>query len=211
MSPLPGHTFFEWIAAPVGPQPMPSWLKDAHIDWMEPYSCPPSITLKTNSEAREWENKTWRAANGRYIAESDDGRACQLSHSGELTWCEDHKAFITPRQEGFGGSNWPIKLDDGRDVILRGPWDVGGPAGYLPVSYVYPDAKWRGRPGADKRPWFQQTAMAGLHLSTDLYIRVLARFAPTYRIARVTRYGSTGVEPVRIDWNVPKGFERRAA
>lgn len=129
----------------------------------------------------------------------------------------DVPMLATTQQQGFGGSQYELQMDDGTVVVLRGPWHGGAPAGYVEACYTnVADDYFRGRRIRDhKSPWWQITGRAGLFLTEDLFKQLLARFAPECRCARVTnRYGSH-LEAVRGDWDFPKDWiveqNRRAA
>jgi hypothetical protein len=226
---------YEWVDLPVGPQPLPSWCTGVAAGWADGYGNIPGICLKTNTEAREWADKRFVFEGDCYYrAYSDDGRLEQHAHSGQLSWQDDRQAWVSSRSDGYGGSSWEIMMrpylrvaregkkkfnmfdrewtdwrdtyffQPGRDkVILVGPWHVGAPRGYIEVSYVdtsKPDIYCH-------RRWHDRTARAGLYITEDLWLRLIARFQPTLRVAR-TFYGWSGpegiLEPVREDWDEPK-------
>lgn len=232
---------YEWVELPVGPQPLPAWCTGVAVAWSDGYGNIPGICLKTNCEAREWNDKRFIFEDGCYRAYSGDGRLEQHSHSGQLSWQEDRQAWVSTQSDGYGGSAWEIMMrpylrvsmegkkkfnmfdkewaewkdtyffPPGRDkVILRGPWHVGGPKGWIEVSYVdtsKPDIYCH-------RRWHDRTARAGLYISDDLWLRLLARFEPTIRVARTFYkwHNFDGIlEPVRDDWSEPKAWNMAAA
>lgn len=72
------------VARPAGPQPIPTWCKGIHVDWMEGFSNSPSVVLKTNQNLGDWPNKKFRKEGDYYRAYSDDGQMVQYAHSGAV-------------------------------------------------------------------------------------------------------------------------------
>ena len=132
-------------------------------------------------------------------------------YPGGKVYGTEHGEFVevemlaTRQEQGFGGQHVHITLEDGTAVVLRGPWHVGSPPGYVEVAYQNVRDRWfddvRG-----KRPWYRVTMRGGLYITEDLYARLFARFAPECRLARVTDI-YTRLEPVRGDWELPKKWE----
>lgn len=233
---------YEWVERPVGPQPLPAWCTGLEIGWADGYGNIPGIRLKTNTEAREWPDKRFVIeGNDYYRAYSGDGRLEQHSHSGQLSWSDERQAWVSSPDRGYGGAHWEImmqpylkveregkkrwnmydKWSDWKDtyffqpgrekVILVGPWHVGAPKGYIEVSYV--DTS-RCKPSWKPWRWHDTTARAGLYITDDLWLRLMARFAPTIRVARTFyKWDSFDgiLEPVRDDWDEPKAWAMRKA
>jgi len=227
---------FTWVDRPVGPQPLPTWCTGLEVAWADGYGNLPGVCLKTNTDARNWPDKRFVFEDGHhYRAYSNDGRLEQHAHSGQLSWSNSQQAWVSSPSDGYGGSSWHIQMQPylrvkregkkkfniydrdwvewkdtyyfppGRDkVILVGPWHVGAPKSYIEVAYV--DTS---RPDIYRVPrrWHDRTARAGLYITEDLWLRLIARFQPTLRVAR-TIYGWSGnyehLEPVREDWDEPK-------
>lgn len=230
----PATDRYEWVDLPVGRQPLPKWCTGIETEWADGYGNLPGICLKTNTDAREWADKRFVfEGDSYYRAYSGDGRLEQHSHSGQLTWQDDRQAWVSTPDAGYGGAQWSILMkpylkveregkkrwnrydpwsewkdtyffQPGRNrVILCGPWHVGAPRGYIGVSYVDTSQKDIYR----HRRWQDRTARAGLFISEDLWMRLVARFAPTVRVARTFYKWDefNGIlEPVREDWDEPK-------
>ena len=232
---------YEWVELPVGPQPLPKWCTGVAVGWSEGYGAIPGICLKTNTDAREWPDKRFVFEGDCYYrAYSDDGRLEQHAHSGQLSWQDDRQAWVSTPDEGYGGSAWEIMMrpylrvaregkkkfnrfdrewaewkdtyffQPGRDkVILRGPWAVGGPAGYIEVAYVDTSE----HDLYQHRRWHDRTARAGLYITEDLWLRLIARFQPHLRVARCF-YGWSApggiLEPVREMWMEPMAWTMAA-
>lgn len=232
---------YEWVELPVGPQPLPDWCKGVAVGWSEGYGNIPGICLKTNTDAREWKDKRFVFEDGAYYrAYSGDGRLEQHCHSGQLSWQNDRQAWVSTPSEGYGGAPWKIMMrpylrveragkkkfnifdrewvewkdtyffQPGRDkVILVGSWHVGAPAGYIEVSYVDTSQHDIYR----HRRWSDRTARAGLYITEDLWLRLIARFQPHLRVARCF-YGWNApegiLEPVREMWTQPKAWTMAA-
>lgn len=239
---------WEEIDRPAGPQQIPSWCKDVHIQWMDGYSNPPDALVKTVGEV--WTDKVFRKDGKRYIAEHPDGRGEMHVHDGAIItdtvhvfrsadgtirqgnrfgpeWGDqpgfgtihngirsghepgewiDVPMLCTTQQDGYGGRHFWIKLDDGRDLILRGPWHCGAPAGYRAITTVDMDyAKQHGISGR-RSPWWKNLGCFGLALREDVYIAVLSRFVAHLPLARVTYDYGTSIEPFKPEWGEPKRF-----
>lgn len=207
---------WQWAEVPTGPQPLPAWAKGLHIEWLDGYGNRPEYKLRADCDLRQWPGQAWEKSGGYYHARHEDGRLQQLVHRGELRFqpaafwdsaarCRrETMRWQTPQDEGFGGHCFELQLTDGREAVLRGPWSGSSPAGYLPCSYIYLRG-WRPMPG---RRWWQVGGLAGLYITEDLWLRLLAFYHPTYRAARVWPVGLDGsrgrLEPVRPDMDAPK-------
>ncbi|WP_370194277.1 MULTISPECIES: hypothetical protein [Aurantimonas] len=112
--------------------------------------------------------------------------------------------LATTKQQGFGGAEIPIKMEDGSDLVLRGPWHVGAPQGFVETAYV--DVGKPVAPYYSKRPWHQRTGMGGLYLREDLFIRIMSRFAAHIPLVRVKHLYGWRVEPIKPEWDAPKAI-----
>lgn len=106
-------------------------------------------------------------------------------------WWSHYRGWATPQGEGYGGWSFHIKLDDGRWVMLRGPWHGPEPEGYIDVA---------GRGHGSSR------ASGAGAISHEALILLIARYRPECRVARVTIRGRTSIEAVRPDWDEPKSI-----
>lgn len=113
----------------------------------------------------------------------------EMKPSGRIWW-STYRGWATQKDRGFGGWSFHIKLDDGRWLMLRGPWHGPTPAGYVDV----------GGTGGSKHP---RASGAGT-ISEDVLILLIAKHYPECRVARVTQHGRTEVQAVRPDWDEPK-------
>lgn len=218
------------VERPVGPQPLPAWLKGVHVDWMDRYGNPPSVSLKVHGDVREWDRMIWTREGDHYRCRHEDGRMRQLTHAGTICMTtmrlfrtpdgEFHQyGFVnggvgewvevsirtTDQQQGFDGSYYFITMDDGEPLVLRGPWNTVSPAGYVEVAYVDTmngNRAWMWR----KKPWYCTGGIGGLRITEDLLLRAMARFAPEIRMAEVINGGWRRIEPMKPHWRAPKGF-----
>jgi hypothetical protein len=124
---------------------------------------------------------------------------------------EDVDHLVTTQQQGYAGRHFRILRDDGRYVMLRGPWHIGEPDGYHGVTTTdcsKPDL-WIQKNGFK---WWRRTGCFGLFLRSDVLINIISRYQPHVRLAAVTRsYGGPYLEPIKPEWEAPKGFARQAS
>lgn len=224
------------IERPVGPQPVPAWVKGAKINWHEGYCNSPSVCLIVDGDVGKWPDKRFTREDGRYYrARHEDGRLAQYAHDGAVAldtipmfrsedgtvrrdrrrgpqWFDQNdwppgctvwpphgdepgewvpvERMCTTRQHGFGGGHVHLIMEDGSDLVLRGPWHVGAPAGYAEVSYDMRGERWGKR--------------SGLYITLDLYTRIMARFQAHLELVEVTYGGCTTIEPMKPEWSEPK-------
>ena len=223
---------------PVGRQPIPEWAKGFRVDFMDGYGNRPDYRIKATTDLRTWPEPRFRKDGSRYMAVTDDGRAEVYYHAGAVRptpikmfrasdgtlrqyrkngatngkfWCEpgewvEIEMMATTQQEGFGGSHTHLTMEDGSTVVLRGPWHGGAPAGY--VEAAYSDMSQRSTRWLEKRPWHQRSGRGGLFITEDVFLRLLARFAPECRCARITEGKSSHLEAVKGEWDEPKAWVR---
>lgn len=118
--------------------------------------------------------------------------------------------LATTQQEGYAGRTFPIMLASGQELFLRGPWHGGGPEGTLPVIVTNLS---RYKP-TGSFPWHHALGMFGVNVTVDLWLRLLARFAPEVPVARVEWLeGRFSLQPFKPEWGEPKGCrtDRRIA
>lgn len=112
----------------------------------------------------------------------------------------DH--LVTTQQNGYAGRGFRILRDDGQYVMLRGPWHIGAPAGYISIHTV--DCS---KPDPTASKWWTRMACFGLFLRQDVLINIVSHYQAHIRLAAVTRYyGGPYLEPLKPEWNAPKGF-----
>jgi hypothetical protein len=123
----------------------------------------------------------------------------------------------TSKQSGFGGDAYVLQMADGEELVLRGPWHGGAPTGYVEVSTcdwnTYSnDAISAGtspyawlRRDTFAKPWHQRGSHAGLYITEDLFIRLIAHFAPQVTLLRVEHSYGKRLEAADPRWGgVPK-------
>jgi hypothetical protein len=109
---------------------------------------------------------------------------------------------VSTKQSGFGGDGYFLTMTDGSERILRGPWHGGAPTGYVEVTGLdisSEPSKWE-----SARPWYKRGGYAGLYITEDLFLRVIARFCPHVGMARVQHSYGPRIEPFRIEWGMAK-------
>lgn len=109
---------------------------------------------------------------------------------------------VTTKQSGFGGDGYFLTMTDGSERIVRGPWHGGAPVGYVEVT------AWDMTEGAEKRnrdrPWHRRGGYAGLYITEDLFLRIIARFCPHAGMARVQHSYGPRIETYRAEWGMAK-------
>ncbi|GAB6842322.1 hypothetical protein HNR00_003531 [Methylorubrum rhodinum] len=206
---------FDWVELPVGPQPLPEWLLGATVRWNEGYANAPDLWLMADRPLRDWPGQSFVREGGALVARHPDGRIHQWGFQGEFVETEQTRyvagqaeRFIipaTPPSEGCGG--WAVDClmaegpYAGRHVRIRGPWGIGQPDGYIDVCHtVRTPAIICGAPSHK-----EEIGLAGLGITHDLFLRVVARFLPHCRVARILRLGwRDRLEIVDGSWDEPK-------
>ena len=157
---------------PTGQILIPDWCLGADVRWDMVYHSPPRLILKAGAGYHTWDNQNWEYADtGHWQTFSPDCRSRRYSHGDELTLGGDD-IYDTPDHEGLGGS--PVMIwSQGRRIRLNGPWCNGPAKGYHEVCYVDTFA-WRNK-GV---PWSEGQKLCGPDISTDLFLRIVARFLP---------------------------------
>lgn len=206
---------FEWLPLPEGRQPLPDWLIGAHVEWMDRYANAPGVHLKTTTDVREWEGKAWIEEGERtLVARHPDGRVHRYGFDGGLverdvrvfngSGYEMRRELASQQSDGHGGSWTHCVMGEGphagKTAILRGPWGIGAPPGYVDVSYAPRPAN--GWPSGS--PWYRGGGLAGLGISLDLYLRAVARFLPHCRVARILGRSYGTIEIADGAWDEPK-------
>lgn len=214
----PGNREEWWAPVPLqeNAEP-PAWVKDVDTQYLvgpaaKKYSNRPGFVFLLKDSP--WE-EFFESRDGYYIAQSGDGRAvCHYhgplsqvmltrSHNRgeELTWA-------TQQDDGYAGRWFEVKMKDGREVVLRGPWHGGPPPGYVDITYHKWPEPYRlsnGVPG--EKAWRRSPGYFGIYLSEDVIIQSVSHFLPHLRLARVQRYYTFGLEPY-LDGEAPKGMTR---
>ena len=198
----------EAIELPAGPRDLPDWARDAHINWMEPYSNRPALKVRCRTDPLAFSNAgnpVWeKVGKDCWIAERD-GVAAVHYHGGQvrevefqrhLGWLEKpgpenkfkgvakteaYTMLATPQSEGYAGRHFDVTLKDGQTVRLRGPWHGPSPAGFVEISFDTDEAiaKYGGRPGSRWwRPWHQRGGYFGLYIRPELLLDIFATFLP---------------------------------
>lgn len=222
---------YEWIEMPVGPRPLPRWVRGMHVDWMLEYENSPRITLKTNDDLRHWDNKRFEHQGGRFMARHSDGRAEVYYHHGAVRMVtlerhvrtgrhefhkEPYEALATTQQQGFGGDHIPIVMGGkgdwrGKTIVLRGPWHGLEPPGYVEVAYVNTAEPWLRKIITHRRGggWRRTGGRGGLYLREELFVAIVARFLPHCRLARITHDKYSTIDLVHPSWPKPKQWLAR--
>lgn len=234
MSIVTGSEISGWmpIDLPTGRQKIPAWCLGAHVNWRNGYGNSPDVTLKVRGRVAKWEGQRW-AKEGKklYIARHDDGRALAYYHGGSVSLVKmsDYRNYkhtydfgpdavkpepppvvevmATEKQDGFGGAEYWLTMEDGSDLVLRGPWHGCPPEGYVEVHMT--DVEYDGYKNSTRynkgKPWHQRSGGGGfLYISNALFLRIMAHYLPHARVALVAHSYGTYLEPYRAEWDMPK-------
>lgn len=197
--------WWEPVEMPSGEIQLPAWCLDARVNWYEGYTNWPDLKVKALHCPAKIEDLVWENEGGGYYrAYTPDGVMDQLKHDGKLTFDPDKNAFFSTQQEGFAKRGFTLKMKDGTTVILRGPWSTIRPSGWTEFSYA--DMEYEARYSSNPRPWETALFMAGLAMNEDLFLRIVARFLPHLRCARVSRHYDRPHMEVYKDGETPKGM-----
>ena len=110
---------------------------------------------------------------------------------------------VTTEQSGFGGSGFMLKMMDGTDRLLRGPWHGGAPKGYVEVNPIDITSPY-GRPDARRpRPWHRRGGTVS-YVTEDLFLRILAAYCPHVGVAHVQHSYGARVECFDKNWGASK-------
>lgn len=191
---------------PAGERPMFLTLAELNAGITEPWE----------REVRECHaaRRAWRAVDPTDYRGSHFDKAMAAARK-DLDWLQGRGMFsaeaiietqaitVTTQQDGYGGSNYFLTMLDGSTHVLRGPWHRGAPDGYVEVTTFDATERpaWRRDRG---RPWHKLGGTAGLYVTEDLFLRIVARFAPHAPMARVHHSYGWRVEPFRAEWGMPK-------
>ena len=183
------------VDLPTGRVTVPDWCKGAHIDWHDGYSSAPSLLLKVQGEVSHWTAQNWRyVETGHWLTVHADGRSLRYAHTDQLTLGGDG-FYNTPQHGGLSGSSVLI-WSDGRRVRLNGPWCNGPASGYHETTVVN-GKKW------SRDAWHEGFRCVGPDISTDLLLRIVARFLPHLEAwADCDQYGYMQV--AKAEWGMPK-------
>jgi hypothetical protein len=104
-------------------------------------------------------------------------------------WTVSEWVRATTRQEGYGGRRFRLMMEDGKPLVLCGPWHGSSPNGYVHAS-VYDtsnettrryEKSWE----KSNTPWWARGGTFGLFITEDLFKRLFARFQPHLTLALV--------------------------
>lgn len=219
-----GISAWEDYALPTGRQPLPDWCLGAHIDWGNGHCGAPRLILKVRGTAYKWDDQRWRKEGHKlYIARHDDGRALAYYHEGAVSReklldrrkpgggyielvadCEEIEVMATTKQDGFGGAEYWLTMEDGSDLVLRGPWHGGTPAGYVEVTLCDVTAQMYGDKWSQSRPWYTRYSGGFLYIKEELFLRIVATHCAHARVARVGHSYGARLETYRAEWAMPK-------
>lgn len=219
-----GISAWEDCALPTGRHPLPEWCLDAHVDWGNGHCGAPSVSLKVRGDAYRWPDQRFRKEGSKlYIARHEDGRAVAHYHGGALSReklldrrgpdgkyiqlvadCKEVEVLATTQQDGYAGAHYWLTMEDGSDLVLRGPWHGGAPEGYVEVSAFNVESSLYHDKWSRARPWYERGGGPGVYITEDLFMRIVSRFCAHARVARVVHSYGVRLEPYRAEWGMSK-------
>jgi len=133
MAVLGGTGISGWgdVPRPTGRQPLPDWVKGAHVDWMNGASNAPTVKLKVAGDVYNWDEQRWAKEGAKmYITRHSDGRARVYYHDGARSQCAAYRfadAGSIPKQpaDHHGTYGWNVTPEEGwADHVLsiRATW-----------------------------------------------------------------------------------------
>lgn len=141
--------------------PVPPAILGFRIDRIEKFDNPWEYTVEV-AHAPDYHNIPYHYTPGRYTAIDPETGLMSIYRHGALEQLPDG-TWATSMDEGFGGRNFSILMQDGRRALLRGPWHGGAPARTVEVL-CFDRSK--------SRSYF------GYFLHQDLFFAIAKKFAP---------------------------------
>lgn len=126
--------------------------------------------------------------------------AGKVINPAELRLTVREDVAVTEQQNGFGGSHYEVRMEDGSTVLLRGPWAGGAPPGYVEVIAVNVEQK-----EYHAGDWTRNYSST-VFLSENLFFRALSRYCSPreVQVYRVVRPDRVRLECAKATWNAPK-------
>lgn len=192
----PGNYLPTEVTPEYNPDLVIPWVTEVNVNWVAYADNLPTITLrhKDSFNPNEWDNKVWEFVENKsrsyYQSLSEDGRG--EFHYHKKAYQDADGIWMTPQEEGYGGRHFNIKMIDGRDVILRGPWYGGAPKPFADVTT---------QADCDTLGFF------GLCVEQDRLVQTVLHHLPNMRLFEVhdvTHSRKTTVEWMREDYLIPK-------
>lgn len=112
--------------------------------------------------------------------------------------------MATTKQDGYGGANYWLDMDDGTQLVLRGPWHVGAPAGYVEVTCCDSTRRYGWECKKESKRWYHRYIGGSMYIRQDVFMQIVARFLPHVRIAGVEKSYGYRLEPYRAEWGMLK-------
>lgn len=209
---------------PTGRHTLPDWCLGAHIDWGNGHCGAPRLILKVRGQIHTWPGQRWiKEGRKMYIARHDDGRALAYYHDGSISReklldrrrpdggyfqmvadCKTVEVMATTKQDGFGGAESWLTMEDGSDLVLRGPWHGGTPAGYVEVTLCDVTSRLYSGKWDLARPWYLKYSGGFLYIKEELFLRIVAKHCAHAKVALVGHSYGARLEAYRAEWAMPK-------
>lgn len=109
MSCVSGAGVGDWseVVRPTGSHPLPDWVKDAHIDWMDGCGNAPDVRIKAIGSVYRWPDQRFEKIGKAYIARHPDGRVAVHYHDGAVSTCCAYRILVDGKPTAF-----PWKIAD---------------------------------------------------------------------------------------------------
>ena len=156
--------------------------------------------------------KRFRTTDGKlHIYQPEKPGLSNIIHAGEDymarlepgEWVEID-VMATEQQQGYGGAHIGIKMVDGTDMVLRGPWHGGAPLGYVEVICCDGTKRLGWERKKENKPWWKRGIGGQMYITEDLFLRIVATYLPHIKIAAVQKSYGDRLEPYRAEWGALK-------
>jgi hypothetical protein len=114
------------------------------------------------------------------------------------------EVLATTKQDGYGGANIWLDMDDGTQLVLRGPWHVGAPPGYVEVTCCDSSQRYEWERKKEHKPWYRRFIGGSMYLRHDVFLAIVATYLPHVRIAGVEKSYGYRLEAYRAEWGMLK-------
>lgn len=112
----------------------------------------------------------------------------------------DVEMLATTKQDGYGGAEITLNMVDGTELVLRGPWHVGAPPGYVEVRCCDSTLRYGWERKKENRRWHTRSIGGSLYITYDLFMLIVAAYLPHIKVAAVQKSYGPRLEAYRAEW-----------